>query len=64
MQDTKKGGMPIISQLISYIPLDLIEKAVSEFNSDKGNKKLKTKEHLVFMLYGVVGKLESLNGLN
>jgi hypothetical protein len=63
MQDTKKGGMPIISQLISYIPLDLIEKAVSEFNSDKGNKKLKTKEHLVFMLYGVVGKLESLNGL-
>lgn len=63
MQDIKKGGMPIISQLISYIPLDLIEKAVSEFNSDKGYKKLKTKEHLVFMLYGVVGKLESLNGL-
>jgi hypothetical protein len=63
MQDIKKGGMPIISQLISYIPLDLIDKAVSEFNSDKYYKKLKTKEHLVFMLYGVVGKLESLNGL-
>ncbi len=63
MQDIKKGGMPIISQLISYIPLDLIDKAVSEFNSDKSYKKLKTKEHLVFMLYGVVGKLESLNGL-
>lgn len=63
MQDIKKGGMPIISQLISYIPLPLIDKAVSEFNSDKSYKKLKTKEHLVFMLYGVVGKLESLNGL-
>lgn len=63
MQDIKKGGMPIISQLISYLPLDLIDKAVSEFNSDKSYKKLKTKEHLVFMLYGVVGKLESLNGL-
>jgi hypothetical protein len=63
MQDIKKGGMPIISQLISYIPLDLIDKSVSEFNSDKSYKKLKTKEHLVFMLYGVVGKLESLNGL-
>jgi hypothetical protein len=63
MQDIKKGGMPIISQLISYIPLALIDKVVSEFNSDKSYKKLKTKEHLVFMLYGVVGKLESLNGL-
>jgi hypothetical protein len=63
MQDIKKGGMPIISQLISYIPLDLIDKSVSEFNSDKSYKKLKTKDHLVFMLYGVVGKLESLNGL-
>ena len=45
MQDIKKGGMPIISQLISYIPLDLIDKAVSEHNSDKSYKKLKTKEH-------------------
>jgi Transposase DDE domain/Domain of unknown function (DUF4372) len=63
MQDIKKGGMPIISQLISFIPLFLIDQCVSEFNSDKGYKKLKTKEHLAFMLYGVVGKLESLNGL-
>jgi len=63
MQDIKKGGMPIISQLISYIPLDLIDKAFLEYNLDMGYKKLKTKEHLVFMLYGVVGKLESLNGL-
>ncbi len=63
MQDIKKGGMPIISQLISYIPLDLLDSAIAEFNSDKSYKKLKTKEHLAFMLYGVVGKLESLNGL-
>lgn len=63
MQDIKKGGMPIISQLISFIPLSLIDQATAEFKSDKGYKKLKTKEHLAFMLYGVVGKLESLNGL-
>jgi hypothetical protein len=63
MQDIKKGGMPIISQLISYIPLELVDKAVSEFKSDKSYKRLKTKEHLAFMFYGVVGKLESLNGL-
>lgn len=63
MQDIKKGGMPIISQLISYIPLGLIDAAIAEFQSDKCYKKLKTKEQLAFMLYGVIGKLESLNGL-
>ncbi len=55
--------MPIISQLFSYIPLHLVDKAVEEHKSDKSYKKLKTKEHLAFMLFGVVGKLESLNGL-
>jgi hypothetical protein len=63
VQDIKKGGMPIISQLFSYIPLHLVDQAVLEHKSDKSYKKLKTKEHLAFMLFGVVGKLESLNGL-
>ncbi len=63
MQDIKKGGMPIIGQIFSYIPLHLIDRAVSDKDSDRYYKKLKTKEHLIFMLYGVVGKLESLNGL-
>jgi hypothetical protein len=30
MQDIKKGGMPIISQLLSFIPLELIAQAVLE----------------------------------
>lgn len=55
--------MPIISQLISYIPLEILDAAIAECKSDKYYKKLKTKEHLAFMLYGVIGKLESLNGL-
>jgi hypothetical protein len=63
MQDIKKGGMPIISQLITYIPLGLLDSAIAECKSDRCYKKLKTKEHLAFMLYGVIGKLESLNGL-
>jgi hypothetical protein len=63
MQDIKKGGMPIISQLISYIPLHIIDQAVEEHESDKYYKYLKTKEHLAFILYGVIGKLESLNAL-
>jgi hypothetical protein len=63
MQVIKKGGMPIISQLISYIPLHIIDQAVEELESDKYYKCLKTKEHLAFILYGVIGKLESLNAL-
>lgn len=55
--------MPIISQLLSYIPLNLLDAAIAECKSDRYYKKLKTKEHLAFMLYGVIGKLESLNGL-
>jgi len=63
MQFIQKGGMPIISQLLSYIPEHLLHRAVADHNSDKGYKKLKTKQQLAFMLYGIVGKLESLNGL-
>ena len=63
MEVIQKGGMPIISQLLSYIPSFLLDKAITEHNSDKGYKRLKTKEQLTFMLYGFVGKLESLNGL-
>jgi hypothetical protein len=61
MQFIQKGGMPIISQLLSYIPDFLIAQAVAEHNSDKCYKKLKTKAQFAFMLFGVVGKLESLN---
>ena len=63
MEVIQKGGMPIISQLLSYIPSFLLDKAITEHNTDKCYKRLKTKEQLTFMLYGVVGKLESLNGL-
>jgi len=63
MEVIQKGGMPIISQLLSYIPSFLLDKAITEHNSDKCYKRLKTKEQLTFMLYGVLGKLESLNGL-
>ena len=63
MEVIQKGGMPIISQLLSYIPSFLLDKAITEHNTDKCYKRLKTKEQLTFMLYGFVGKLESLNGL-
>lgn len=63
MQDIKKAGMPVISQLLSFIPLHLVDEAVQIHQSDKYYKKMMTLDHLTFMLYGVVGKLESLSGL-
>jgi hypothetical protein len=49
MQVIQKGGMPIISQLLSYIPSFLLDKAITKHNSDKGYKRLKTKEQLIFI---------------
>lgn len=63
MQDIKKAGMPVISQLLSFIPLHLVDEAVQIHQSDKYYKKMITLDHLTFMLYGVLGKLESLSGL-
>jgi hypothetical protein len=63
MQDIKNGGMPIICQLFSFIPDELIKKAVDQYQSDKSYKTLKTKVQMIVMLFGIIGKVESLNGI-
>ncbi len=63
MQVIKNGGQPIICQLFSYIPEEIIKKAVDKFKSDKSYKTLKTKVHMIAMLFGIITKVESLNGL-
>jgi Transposase DDE domain/Domain of unknown function (DUF4372) len=63
MQFIKNGGQPIICQLFSYIPDELIKKATDKFRSDKSYKTLKTKVQMVAMLFGIITKVESLNGL-
>ncbi|MBP6411679.1 MAG: IS4 family transposase [Pseudarcicella sp.] len=63
MQVIKNGGQPIICQLFSYIPDDLIQKAVEKFDADKSYKTLKTKVQMVSMIFGIISKVESLNGL-
>lgn len=63
MQVIKNGGQPIICQLFSYIPEELIKKAVDKFQSDKSYKTLKTKIQMIAMLFGIITKVESLNGL-
>lgn len=64
MQNTKNSGQPLICQLISLIPRDIIiNKAVEIHQSDYYYKTMTTFRQLVFMLYGVVSKIDSLNSL-
>jgi hypothetical protein len=63
VQTTKLSGQPIFCQLLSLIPKELITKSVQEFESDKYYKTLTTYKQLVFMLYGVVSKSNSLTSL-
>jgi hypothetical protein len=62
-KSAKLSGQPIISQLLSYIPRILVDEVVAETDSDKYYKKMKTYNQLVFMLYGIVGKVNSLNSI-
>lgn len=63
MQPTKNSGQPLISQLFSYIPKEIINKAVELHQSDYYYKTMTTLRQLVFMFYGVISKIDSLNSL-
>lgn len=63
MQHTKLSGQPILCQLLSFIPRELVDQAVGTFNSDHYYKTMGTWKQLVFMLYGVVSRTNSLNSL-
>lgn len=63
VQHTKLSGHPIISQLLSFIPRELVDQASQTFQSDRYYKTMSTWKQLVFMLYGVVSKAQSLNSL-
>jgi hypothetical protein len=63
MKTTKLSGQPIICQLLSFIPKELVQKSVSKFASDKYYKTMSTYKQFVFMLYGIISKSGSLNSL-
>lgn len=63
VQHTKLSGHPIISQLLSFIPREIVDQASDTFQSDRYYKTMDTWKQLVFMLYGVVSKVHSLNSL-
>jgi hypothetical protein len=47
-------SLPILGQLLSFIPRELFKESVEEHRSDKWYKKVRTWDQFVFMLYGVL----------
>lgn len=62
-KNTKLSGQPVICQLLSFIPSHIIDKAVETHQSDRYYKTMSTKKQLVFLLYGVLTRCQSLNSL-
>lgn len=62
-KNTNLVGQPIICQLLSFLPRELVNGCVEDHESDRYYKTMTTWKQLVFMLYGVVTKCHSLNTL-
>ena len=60
---TNLSGQPVICQLLSFIPLSIIEDCVEEYQSDYYYKVMTTYRQLVFLLYGVISRCHSLRNL-
>ena len=62
-KNTNLAGQPVICQLLSFLPREIVDSCVGEHESDRYYKTMTTWKQLVFMLYGVVTKCHSLNTL-
>jgi hypothetical protein len=62
-KNTNLTGQPVICQLLSFLPRQIVVFCVSEQQSDRYYKTMTTWKQLVFMLYGDVAKCHSLNSL-
>lgn len=62
-KNTNLAGQPVICQLLSFLPREIVDSCVSEHQSDRYYKTMTTWKQLVFMLYGVITKCHSLNSL-
>jgi hypothetical protein len=62
-KNTNIAGQPVLCQLLSFIPKELVEQSVAEHQSDRYYKTMTTFKQLVFLLYGVITKCHSLNNL-
>lgn len=62
-KNTNLSGQPIICQLLSYIPRELVDLCVEQHQSDRYYKTLATFKQLTFLFYGIITKCGSLNSL-
>ena len=62
-KNTNLAGQPVICQLLSFLPREIVDACVNEHQSDRYYKTMTTYKQLVFMLYGVVTRSHSLNTL-
>lgn len=53
-------GQPIFTQLLNFIPRDLVNRLVSELQTDRYYKKFKTYDHLVAMLFTCFQRCNSI----
>lgn len=57
------SGQPILCQVLSYLPKEIVDEVVHEHQSDRYYKTMTTYKQLVFLFYGVVMRCKSLNNL-
>ena len=57
------SGHPIIAQLLSLIPKEILSEAVEQENADRYYKKLKSSDHFICMFYAVLTRNSSLRGV-
>lgn len=60
---TKMAGEPVLCQLFSLIPSQIIDEAVALYESDKYYKTMTTRKQLACLLYGVTTRVDSLQSL-
>ena len=56
----KKCSTPILGQLLSFIPQELVKNSIETFHTNKWYKKVMFWDQFVFMLYGVLTGCSSL----
>lgn len=57
-------GQPVFSQLINFLPREVVRRAVREYNSDRYCKKFDTYHHLITLLYSCYQNCTSLREIS
>ncbi len=63
-KSTHFSGIPIIKQILKFIPQFDISRTAEQFNSDRYYKRFKTYDHLVTMLFATMSGVSSLRELS